>query len=60
MVEPIRIEGAMEQMDRLLQAGELDQAAEYLNALHPADGAQILVEPGTECPGRSDYSPGAR
>ena len=43
MVEPIRIEEAMEQIDYLLQAGEFDQAAEYLSALHPADSAQILV-----------------
>lgn len=44
MVDPIKIEDAMEQIEVLLQAGDLDGAAEYLRHLHPADGAEMLTE----------------
>jgi magnesium transporter len=44
MVDPINMEDVMEQIELLLQAGDLDGAAEYLRALHPADGADMLVE----------------
>jgi magnesium transporter len=43
MVEPIKMEDVMEQMEALLRAGDLDGAIEYLRALHPADGAEMLV-----------------
>lgn len=42
MVDPIKMEDAMEQIELLLQAGDFDGAAEYLRALHPADGAEML------------------
>jgi magnesium transporter len=43
MVDPIKIEDAMEQIEFLLQAGDLDGATEYLRTLHPADGAEMLT-----------------
>ncbi len=43
MVDPIKLEDAMEQMEVLLQAGDIDAATEYLRALHPADGAEMLA-----------------
>ncbi len=43
MVDPVKIEDAMEQIEILLQAGDLDGAAEYLRQLHPADGAEMLT-----------------
>lgn len=50
MVDPIKMEDALEQMDQLLQTGDLDAAAEYLRDLHPADGAEMLatLEPDTQ------------
>ncbi len=42
MVDPIKMEDAMEQIELLLQAGDFDGAAEYVRALHPADGAEML------------------
>lgn len=43
MVDPIDLENAMEQIDGLLQAGDMDAAAEYLRNLHPADSAEMLA-----------------
>jgi magnesium transporter len=43
MVDPIKIEDAKEVMESLVQAGEMDEAAEYLRAFHPADGAEMLT-----------------
>ena len=42
MVDPIKMEDAMEQIELLLQAGDFDGAVEYLRSLHPADGAEML------------------
>jgi magnesium transporter len=42
MVDPIKMEDALEQIELLLQAGNFDAAAEYIRSLHPADGAEML------------------
>jgi magnesium transporter len=42
MVDPIKMEDAIEQIELLLQAGDFDGAVEYLRSLHPADGAEML------------------
>ena len=44
MVDPIQMQDAIEQMDALLAAGNVDAAAEYLRDLHPADAAEVLAE----------------
>jgi magnesium transporter len=48
MVDPIKVEHALEQIRLLLQAGNFDGAAEYIRTLHPADSAEMLttLEPG--------------
>lgn len=43
MVDPVKMADAMEQMNMLLQSGDLDGAAAFFRALHPADGAEILA-----------------
>ncbi len=43
MVDPVKMADAQEQMALLLQADNLDGAAEFLRALHPADAAEILA-----------------
>ena len=50
MVDPIRIEDAMEQMEFLLHTGDVEGASVYLHQLHPADGAEVLaaLEPQTQ------------
>lgn len=50
MVDPVKLADAMEQMQVLLQADDLDGATEFLRALHPADGAEILstLDPETQ------------
>lgn len=44
MVEPIKFDDALEQMEHLLEHHGVEDAAAYLLDLHPADGAEILVE----------------
>jgi magnesium transporter len=43
MVDPIDLDNAMEQIEVLLQAGDLDAVAAYLRNLHPADSAEMLT-----------------
>lgn len=43
MVDPVKMQDAVEQMDILLAAGNPDAAAEYLRGLHSADAAEILA-----------------
>ncbi len=43
MVDPIKMQDAIEQMETLLDSGNTDVAAEYLRTLHPADAADILA-----------------
>ncbi|GIV77461.1 magnesium transporter [Litorilinea aerophila] len=42
MVDPINIEDALQHIETLLAANDLDSAAEFLRSLHPADSAEIL------------------
>lgn len=42
MVDPIKIEDALEQVALSLQMGDFDAAATYLRSLHPADAAEVL------------------
>ncbi len=44
MVDPVKMQDAIEQMDALLAAGNPDAAAEYLRGLHSADAAEILAQ----------------
>jgi len=44
MVEAINIDNAQEHVLALLKAGKLDEAAIFLGNLHPADGAEIIIE----------------
>lgn len=43
MVDPIKMEDALAQIEQLLQDGNFDGAAEYIRSLHPADGAEMLT-----------------
>jgi magnesium transporter len=43
MVDPVKMEDALEQIGLLLQEGNYDGAAEYIRSLHPADGAEMLT-----------------
>lgn len=43
MVDPIKMEDALAQIEQLLQDGNFDAAAEYIRTLHPADGAEMLT-----------------
>lgn len=43
MVDPINMEDALAQIEQLLQAGNFDEAADYIRTLHPADGAEMLT-----------------
>ena len=42
MVDPIVVENILEQVQQLLEAGDVHQATEILRGLHPADSAEIL------------------
>ena len=44
MVDPILFNDALERVRTYLAAGDLDAAAAYLLALHPADSAEVLAE----------------
>jgi magnesium transporter len=50
MVDPIKLQDAAAHLEALLQAGDLDAAAEFLRGLHPADAAEMLavLEPETQ------------
>src|SRR5690348_13189095 len=39
MVDPIKMEDALERIEQMLQAGNFDEAAEFIRTLHPADSA---------------------
>lgn len=43
MVDPVKMADVLEQMELLLQADDLDGAAEFLRGLHPADAAELLA-----------------
>lgn len=43
MVDPIKMEDALAQIEQMLQEGNFDGAAEYIRDLHPADGAEMLT-----------------
>lgn len=43
MVDPINVNDAVAHVNNLLQAGDLDGAADYLRNLHPSDSAEILT-----------------
>jgi magnesium transporter len=43
MVDPVKMEDALEHIESLLQVGNFDGAAEYIRSLHPADGAEMLT-----------------
>ncbi len=43
MVDPIKIDDALEQIQKLLADHDYDGAAEYLRTLHPADSAELLA-----------------
>ena len=42
MVDPIRLQDAVEEMVLLLESGDLDRAETYLRSLHPADAAEVV------------------
>jgi magnesium transporter len=42
MVDPIKMEDALAQIEQLLHDGNFDGAADYIRTLHPADGAEML------------------
>ena len=42
MVDPIKMEDALAQIEHMLQEGNFDGAAEYIRTLHPADSAEML------------------
>ena len=44
MVDPIEYNDALARMQAFLESGDLDGAADYLRALHPADSAEIIAE----------------
>ena len=50
MVDPIKMEDALEHIGQMLQDGNFDGAAEYIRTLHPADGAEMLsaMEPSDQ------------
>jgi magnesium transporter len=43
MVDLINMEDALAQIEKLLQDGNFDGAAEYIRTLHPADSAEMLT-----------------
>jgi magnesium transporter len=43
MVEPLNVNDALAHTQELLEAGEVDLAAEFLRTLHPADSAEVLT-----------------
>ena len=45
MVDPIILQDAVEQMNSLLNNGNLEQAIAYIRSLHPADAAEVLACP---------------
>lgn len=44
MVDPIELNDALARLNAYLDASDLDGAADYLRALHPADSAELLAE----------------
>ena len=44
MVDPIELNDALTRVQAFLESGDLDRAADYLRALHPADSAEIIAE----------------
>jgi magnesium transporter len=44
MVDPVKFSDALTRVQAFLDGGDLDGAADYLRALHPADSAEILAE----------------
>ena len=46
-----RAEAALEETERLLEEGQVEEALTHLSALHPADQAEVIAELGTEARG---------